>query len=127
MEIRTYQKIWGTLKSSTINRGYFPTPHIGFINSSHIKPSTNAVIRYDNNYELKKALLAAQDWYPVRFLLFIYICIFIFMFQRCIFIIKFIFYRFISFRMKLICILNYYYPILFFFYFFCRIFFFLFT
>ena len=65
MEIRTYQKIWGTLKSSTINRGYFPTPHIGFINSSHIKASTtnavNAVIRYDNNYELKKALLATQD------------------------------------------------------------------
>ena len=62
MENKTYQKIWGTLKSSTINRGYFPTPHIGFINSSHIKPSTNAVIRYyDNNYELKKALLAAQD------------------------------------------------------------------
>lgn len=65
MEIRTYQKIWGTLKSSTINRGYFPTPHIGFINSCyHIKASTNevnSVIRYDNNYELKKALLAAQD------------------------------------------------------------------
>lgn len=61
MEIKTYQKIWGTLKSSTINRGYFPTPRIGFINSSHIIASTNAVRRYDNNYELKKALLAAQD------------------------------------------------------------------
>ena len=61
MEIKTYRKIWGTLKDSTINRGYFPTPHVGFVNRYHTKPNTNALIRYDNNYELKKALLAAQD------------------------------------------------------------------
>lgn len=63
MDIRTYQRVWGTLKNHSSKRGYFPTPSISFTRHSNLESITNvnSLTRYSTNYELKKALQTAQD------------------------------------------------------------------
>lgn len=64
MDIKTYQRIWGTRRNHTNKRGYFPTPSVSFTansNFSSLAKINPVASRYPNNYELQKALLAAQD------------------------------------------------------------------
>lgn len=64
MDIKTYQRIWGTARNQLSKRGYFPTPSTGFSTNSTFSPfakSNPVVSRYTTNHELKEALLTAQD------------------------------------------------------------------
>ena len=56
MDIKTYQRIWGTARKQTSKRGYFPTPSTGFSTNSTFSPfakSNPVVSRYTTNHELK--------------------------------------------------------------------------
>ena len=55
MDIKTYQRIWGTTRNNTNKRGYFPTPSVSFTTNSNFSSfaKINPVVsRYTTNYEL---------------------------------------------------------------------------